>query len=148
MTDGVLEVQAFIGSDDPQALQEAIDLRMVVFVVEQAVPEEEEVDGEDPAATHVVLRRDGRVVGTARLRVLDDVGKIERVAVDRSLRGFGLGRRVMDAIEAQARAARCAQGLLAAQVQVIPFYEKLGYVAEGPIFLDAGIDHRWMRKGL
>ena len=148
MTDDGFEVQVFVGEDDARALQEVIDLRMVVFVVEQAVPVEEEVDGKDPAAVHVALRRNGEVVGTARLRVVDGVGKIERVAIDRSRRGLGLGRRVMEAVEWAARDAACLEALLAAQVQVIPFYEKLGYVAEGPVFLDAKIDHRWMRKAL
>jgi len=148
MTDDGFKVQVFVGADDPDALQEVIDLRTVVFVIEQAVPVEEEVDGKDPGALHIALRRKGDVVGTARLRIVDGVGKIERVAVDRSRRGLGLGRRVMEAVEAEARAAGCLESLLAAQVEVIPFYEKLGYVAEGPIFLDANIDHRWMKKSL
>ena len=76
------------------------------------------------------------------------VAKIERVAVDGSMRGFGLGRRVMDAIEDLARRRDQSVALLAAQVPVLVFYEKIGYVAEGDVFLDAGIEHRWMRKPL
>jgi len=119
-----------------------------VFVVEQSVPLDEEVDGLDGGATHTALYADGALVGTARLRVVDGVAKIERVAVDRARRGLGLGRRVMADIEDAARSAGCVEAKLAAQIQVLGFYEDLGYVAEGDVFLDAGIEHRWMRKPL
>lgn len=143
-----ITLSTFVGDDDPSQLAAVIELRSAVFVVEQFVPLDEEVDGLDGAATHVCLRVDGVVAGTARMRLVDALAKIERVAVDRSRRGLGLGVRVMEAIEAVAIGAGCAEAKLAAQVQVLGFYEALGYVAEGPIFLDAAIEHRWMRKPL
>ena len=142
------EIDVFVGRDDAARLQEVLALRTVVFVVEQSVPLEEEVDGLDDPATHVAVRVAGALVGTARLRVVDGRGKIERVAVDGRRRGTGLGRVVMAAIEDQARVSGCPEALLAAQIQVLGFYERLGYVAEGPVFLDANIEHRWMRKSL
>lgn len=138
----------FRGHDDPALLQAALTLREVVFVVEQQVPYDEEVDGLDGDAEHVVLLRGDDAIGTARLRLVKGVAKIERVAVDGSLRGHGLGRRVMDAVEDLARLRNQTEALLAAQVPVLAFYAKLGYVAEGDVFLDAGIEHRWMRKPL
>ncbi len=142
------DFKTFSGDADPAELAAVLALREAVFVVEQSVPVDEEIDGLDGAARHVSLRLDGDVVGTARLRVVDGVAKIERVAVDRSRRGHGLGRRVMGAIEAAAAEVGCAHARLAAQLRVLEFYEGLGYVAEGDVFLDAGIEHRWMSKPL
>lgn len=151
MLEGVsdaLTLKIFRGDDDPALLQTVLTLREAVFVVEQHVPYDEEVDGLDGAAEHVAILRDEVAVGTARLRLVNGVAKIERVAVDGSLRGFGLGRRVMEAIEDLARHREQPVALLAAQLPVLPFYSKLGYTAEGDVFLDAGIEHRWMRKTL
>ena len=144
------DVQVFIGREAPDRFQAVLDLRIEVFVVEQECPLDEELDGQDDDAVHVALSRDGAVVGTARLRTVQDgaVAKIERVAVKASLRGTGLGRAAMMAVEAQGRAAGCTEALLGGQLQALRFYEGLGYVAEGPVFLDANIEHRWMRKPL
>ena len=87
-------------------------------------------------------------VGTARMRHVDGKAKAERVAVLESERGLGVGRALMNAIEARARAAGLQAVGLHAQVTVIPFYEKLGYTASGEIFEEAGIDHRSMTKKL
>jgi len=76
--------------------------------------------------------------------------KAERVAVAASVRGTGVGRALMEAVEGEAR-ARGARGVsLGAQTQAIPFYEAVGYsIVEGrPVYLDAGIDHRDMRRDL
>jgi predicted GNAT family N-acyltransferase len=124
-------------------------LRRVVFIDEQGVPEADEIDDLDDACTHFLAIDDaGRAVGTARLRFVDDVAKVQRVAVLREGRNRGVGRALMDALEreASARGARVAK--LAAQTSAIPFYERLAYEAYGDIFDDAGIPHRQMRKPL
>lgn len=127
-------------------------LRMVVFVEEQAVPPEEELDAYDLTATHFLLRRGGtpgEIVGTARLlNKGDGTGKIGRVAILQAQRGKGLGVQLMRFVEATAKAQGYRRLNLDAQCYAIPFYEKLGYVAEGDIFLDAGIEHRFMSKAL
>ena len=125
-------------------------LRRVVFIEEQAVPEDEEVDDQDGVAVHFVVEDDGPLPqGTARMRDKGHgVAKAERVAVRRDRRSAGVGRALMGALEAEARLRGQSQVLLAAQDSAIAFYERLGYVAEGPEFLDAGIVHRWMRKAL
>lgn len=137
-------------------LADVLPVRHEVFVVEQRVPLDEEVDGLDPVCRHVLLTVDGEAAGTARLREVDgapygwtgSIAKCERVAVRSAHRGLGLGRRVMQAFEREVRARGLPAIVLGAQVQVIGFYEGLGYEVYGPEFLDANIRHRMMRKAL
>ncbi len=137
----------------------SLALREEVFCEEQGVPPELERDALDGVATHVVLLEEPadegvaaasppRAVATARVLVEDTVAKVQRVAVARARRGTGLGRRIMEAAEELARQAGAAKARLASQVTAIPFYERLGYRARGPVFQDAGLDHRWMDKAL
>ena len=122
-------------------------IRREVFVEEQSVLWEEEVDGLDSECVHFLALTGEDAVGTARLRFTPEGGaKAERVAVRGSWRKQGVGRALMDAIEAEVRRSARPEVLLSAQVRVIPFYERLGYRAEGPEFLDARIPHRMMRK--
>ncbi|MFB8229325.1 GNAT family N-acetyltransferase [Cellulosimicrobium sp. NPDC055967] len=144
---------------DDAGLAAAHALRLAVFVDEQGVPVEEEIDDLDtaPTTTHVLVRdreREGVVVCTGRL--LTDPAHpgevhVGRVAVSASARGTGAGAAVMRALEEVALAEHAASGtdgrrvvrvLLSAQVQAVGFYERLGYTVFGPVYLDAGIDHR------
>ena len=88
------------------------------------------------------------VVGTLRIVLLKtdhgETAKIGRVAVAKPLRGKSIGRQLMLAAIAHARALELKTCTLGAQVPVIGFYEKLGFTAHGPIFDDAGIPHRHM----
>ena len=125
------------------------DIRRRVFIVEQDVPVHEDVDGRDDACVHVVARVEGETVGTARLRIADDgSAKVERVAVLTQWRGKGIGEALMAALEdhAQLNGHDCV--VLASQVHALGFYERIGYQAEGPVFMDAGIPHRRMVKVL
>lgn len=142
MEDGVARVQT------EAELETCLGIRLRVFVDEQRVPPEEEIDGLDPEATHLLAYHGGAPAGTLRLREVKGAAKIERLAVDKAARGAGLGRRLMRAVEAEARARGLTLCTLGAQLRVIPFYERLGYTAEGPVFLDAKIPHRRMSKRL
>jgi predicted GNAT family N-acyltransferase len=128
--------------------REAAQLRTEVFVREQNVPADMEMDEYDAAAAHFVVLDGNRVVGT--LRVVDllkdrtRTAKIGRVAVARELRGRGIGRRLMIAAIDYAKGAGFAACCLTAQVPVIGFYEKLGFSAHGPVFDECGINHRAM----
>ena len=123
-------------------------IRMEVFVEEQQVPKELELDEHDPVATHFLAFAGGRAIGTARMRALGEDAKAERVAVLAAERVGGAGRALMDAIEREARRQGRPRVVLNAQVAVIPFYERLGYRAEGEVFDEAGIPHRHMTKRL
>lgn len=130
-------------------LADALDVRRAVFVDEQGVPEDRELDGRDDEATHFVAYLEDEAVGAARLREYDDAtGKAERVAVLEAHRDEGIGRALMDALEAAAREAGYERVLLHAQVPVVEFYEYLGYEVTSEEFEDAGIPHREMEKPL
>ncbi len=128
-------------------------LRMQVFVEEQKVPVEEELDAYDSTATHFLIRKhpapentDSGIVGTARLVDKGEgVGKIGRVALHLEHRGVGAGAKLMRYIEQYARSQGYTELILEAQTYAIGFYEKLGYVAEGDVFMDCDIPHRLMR---
>jgi predicted GNAT family N-acyltransferase len=129
-------------------LEACLALRRVVFIEEQAVPEDLEVDGLDESAVHLLAVLDGRPVGTARLLVERDHAKIGRVAVLREARGQGIGAALMAEAVAALRRRGVREAHLGAQVHALAFYERLGWEAHGPEFDDAGIPHRAMRMAL
>jgi len=116
-------------------LADVFALRCEVFVAEQGVPRELELD-----------ELDGEVVGTLRLLRHAQTAKIGRVAVRAALRRAGIGRRLMERAAAIAAEQGFAEILLHAQVSVADFYRRLGYMAEGDVFDEAGIPHIAMRK--
>lgn len=118
------------------------DIRQRVFVSEQGVPEEEEIDEQDADCLHFLLRFEGQPCGTARL--LDD-GHIGRVALLAACRGRGLGRVLMQAVIDCACIRGMKACLLNAQTDAIGFYEALGFKARGEVFMEAGIAHREMQ---
>lgn len=135
--------------DGDEELEAALAVRRAVFVEEQGVPEHRELDGRDDTATHYIAYDGDRAVGAARRREYDDSrAKVERVAVRESERGRGIGRALMDAVEADAAEADYDEVILHAQVPVVSFYEDLGYEVTSEEFEDAGIPHREMRKPL
>ena len=128
-------------------LKDCLKIRTFVFVQEQNVSVEEEMDGLDNEADHYLLWVRDEPVATARVRLLSGVAKIERVAVLKSQRGKDIGRKLMEFIISDLKQNPAIQTLkLGAQVQVIPFYERLGFMAYGDEFMDAGIRHRWMKR--
>jgi len=127
---------------------QCLQIRMEVFVDEQQVPAELELDEYDDCATHLLLTENDVPLATARLVNKHGIAKIGRVAVVKSARGRGLGLRLMEAVLEEARVQGFAKAMLDSQTYAIPFYEKLGFVAEGEEFDDAGIPHRLMRRSL
>ena len=123
-------------------------IRRRVFIEEQNVPEELELDDLDATAVHLLASRDGRPIGTARLLIDGETAKIGRVALLPEARGTGAGAALMRAAldELRARGVRTAK--LGAQTYAIGFYEKLGFTAYGPENDDAGIPHRDMSLAL
>jgi len=127
----------------------AREIRRRVFVEEQRVDPREEWDAHDePGAEtlHFLVSEGTQALGCARLRALGDAAKIERVAVLGEQRTRGLGRALMEAAETAAWRRGHARLVIHAQRAVIPFYERLGWRALGPEFVEAGIAHRKMEK--
>ncbi|MCC5804446.1 GNAT family N-acetyltransferase [Rossellomorea vietnamensis] len=127
-------------------IQEVFHIRKTVFVEEQQVPLEEEIDEYENHSTHFVLYDQNKAVGAGRFRILDGVGKVERICVLKSIRGKGAGRTLMLGIEEYAKRQPLSQLKLNAQTYAIPFYEGLGYQVTSEEFLDAGIPHKTMKK--
>jgi predicted GNAT family N-acyltransferase len=123
-------------------------LRHEVFVLEQQVPEELEVDEDDKVATHLAALSDGKVIGTLRIVHHERTAKIGRMAISASARKQGIGRELMERAAATASRAGADEIILGAQLTARGFYERLGYVEEGAVFDDAGISHVMMRKVL
>lgn len=114
-------------------------LRFAVFVEEQKVPPEIELDDHDPECVHAVAFDGGdRAIGTGRL--LPD-GHIGRMAVAQSARGQGVGSALLAALMSEARRRGHAQAVLSAQTHAVDFYRKHGYSVEGDPYDDAGIPH-------
>ncbi|MDQ0153967.1 GNAT family N-acetyltransferase [Robertmurraya andreesenii] len=129
-----------------QELENAYRIRKVVFVEEQQVPVEEEIDHLEAESKHFVLYDHNEPVGAGRFRVVDDYGKVERICVLKEKRGTGAGRVIMEGIEAFAKSKGISKLKLNAQTHAIPFYENLGYEVISEEFMDAGIPHRTMAK--
>jgi predicted GNAT family N-acyltransferase len=126
-----------------QAQSQAYPIRLAVFVKEQGVPEELELDEEDPLAWHAIAKLNGQVIGTARLK---KDGKIGRMAVIQAYRRQGVASAMMNVLLKFGRQHGINQFYLHAQIEALPFYERFGFVANGPVFNEAGIAHQIMRK--
>lgn len=122
-------------------------IRTKVFVEEQHVPIDLELDEYEQEAVHFLASVDDEPAGVARMRWIDDrTAKAERVAVLIPFRGCGVGRELMLALEKYAKFEQATSVKLHAQLTAQSFYERLGYEAFGDNFLDAGIEHIAMRK--
>ncbi|WP_028647775.1 GNAT family N-acetyltransferase [Nocardiopsis sp. CNT312] len=124
-------------------------IRGAVFVAEQRVPIAEEWDARDAGADHLLALVGGVPAGTARLLDRGEgAGLLGRMAVLPERRGGGIGAALVRAVEERARERGLTSVELHAQTHALGFYERLGYTAHGEEFLDAGIPHRHMVRGL
>jgi predicted GNAT family N-acyltransferase len=140
------------GVDDLERMEEALSIRTRVFVDEQGVPPEEEVDAhdrDDGDAVHALAYAVDRPVGAGRFYPLgNDSVRIGRMAVLASERGTGVGAAILAALMRAAADRGFVRAELHAQTHALAFYERAGFVAFGPEFHDAGILHRAMAKPL
>ena len=134
--------------ESPEEFDQCFRIRTIVFVEEQEVPLELEMDEYDAVATHFLLRDGETPLATARLVDKHGLAKIGRVAVLKEARGRGLGLLLMQAVIEEAKHRGFTESVLDAQTYAVPFYARLGYVAEGEEFDDAGIPHFLMRRKL
>ena len=122
----------------------AAPIRLEVFVHEQRVPIEEEIDALDAACVHAVAF-DGQGAAVATGRLLPD-GHIGRMAVLKWARGQGLGSAVLEALVNRARHQGFSEVVLSAQTHAKGFYLQHGFIEEGSEYLDANILHILMRQ--
>jgi predicted GNAT family N-acyltransferase len=140
----------FFAASDVERMREALALRTAVFVKEQGVPPEEEVDAHDrPESTsvHALLFEGERSIGAGRFYVLDaDSVQIGRMAISAGARGRGAGTLLLAALGDEARRLGHARARLHAQMHARAFYLRAGYVDDGEPLWDAGILHQPMTK--
>jgi predicted GNAT family N-acyltransferase len=120
-------------------------IRRTVFIEEQQVSDSDEWDDDDAVSAHVLVRLNRDPVGTGRL---NPAGKIGRIAVIAGARGRGIGGLILSHLLDEARRRGIRRPYLHAQLQALPFYEKLGFRSEGGVFDEAGLPHVRMRFAL
>lgn len=136
-----------------EQLEACFGIRMKVFVMEQKVPRDIELDeyDESPQACRHFLIRDGaKPVATGRWKVLEEgTAKLQRIAVLAEYRSQGAGRMVVETMEKDAKGQGMTAVVLDGQCTAEGFYRRLGYRTESTEpFLDAGILHVRMKKEL
>jgi putative N-acetyltransferase (TIGR04045 family) len=133
-----------------EELRGALMLREEVFCGEQGVPRSEEIDHLDDQAEHLVALEPvaGSVIGTLRLLAGEETARVGRVAVVREWRRRGIALRMLEMALDRARALGCRRARLAAQVDAIELYRRVGFAVESEVFQEAGIDHVWMGREL
>lgn len=128
---------------------DAVEIRRKVFIEEQHVPLELEIDDLEDQTIHVIGYLENEPVATARLYQKNATTfKIQRVAVSIDFRKRNLGNHLMLEIERYAKSKHFKKLLLGAQDHALAFYEKLDYQIDGEGFMDAGIPHHMMIKNL
>ena len=122
-----------------------LDLRRTVFIEEQNVPENEEVDGDDPDCDHILLTVSDIPVGAARLKYYNDFVKVQRVCVLKNYRGQGIGSKIINFIIRHVEKNDIRSSVrLGSQIHALEFYKRLGFIEFGEEYLDAGILHKDM----
>ena len=140
-----LEIRRADGRAEMDAL---LDLRHRVFCIEQSVPKREEIDGRDGDAIHLVALRDGRVLGTCRLLLVDRTVQLSRLAVEPEARREGIATALLHEADREAAASRAKRIVLHAQTYARELYTAEGYEPRGRTFVEAGIEHIAMEKRL
>jgi predicted GNAT family N-acyltransferase len=128
---------------DDEHAREIKKIRNTVFTGEENIDEHADFDGQDLNAIHVLIEMDGQFVGTGRM-LID--GHIGRLAVLRSARGRGLGKKIMYALIDQAKKQNINRVYLGAQKHAIGFYKKIGFSEYGDAYEEVGITHVHMEK--
>ncbi|MEW4283600.1 GNAT family N-acetyltransferase [Priestia koreensis] len=129
----------------------AFKIRTQVFVEEQGVPLEDEFDEFDKLDSqceHILVYYNEKIAGTGRIRILNGVGKLERICILKSYRKFGLGKEIIKSLEEIAREEEVTYVKLHGQTQAEGFYQKLGYQVSSDVFVEDGIPHILMSKSL
>jgi predicted GNAT family N-acyltransferase len=125
-------------------MEQAWAIRRMVFIEEQHVPEEIEMDADDAHAFHALALDGSSPVGCGRMVAHDGYVKIGRMAVLRERRGEGIGRSILRFLMEHAGREGYGRAVLHAQLTAEGFYLKNGYIPEGEVFDEAGIAHRRM----
>jgi predicted GNAT family N-acyltransferase len=122
-------------------LNKCFEIRRKVFIEEQKVPESEEFDQYETICDHYLVFDKKVITGTARIRKTLNGYKMERIAILKEQRKKGFGIKLVKNLLTRLKKNASSKIYLSAQVQAIGFYEKLGFLRKGEVFLDANIEH-------
>ena len=140
---------SIVAIETPEQMRAAHEIRRRVFIEEQHVPEEIELDDDDAHALHALATLDGKPVGCGRYVAHDaEEVKIGRMAVLAELRGSGVGREILRFLMSTARERGFPRAVLHAQLTAEGFYLRNGFAPVGGLFDEAGIPHRKMTRDL
>ncbi|KEO75125.1 GNAT family N-acetyltransferase [Anditalea andensis] len=134
-----------------EALTALFNIRQEVFVIEQNVAPDEEYDEYEETSTHFLALYDGIPAGTARWRYTDNGVKLERFAVLKEYRGFGIGKALVEAVIEDIAREETAKGQLLymhAQLPAVPLYERFDFKKDGEKFSECNIEHYKMKRYL
>jgi len=141
----VTSFKVFENISSRDLIADAVKIRETVFVVEQNVPADLELDEYDFTAIHVIMYVDNQPAGNGRIVLKDDdKWYIGRVAILKEFRGKSYGKVLMQEITKVAQEKGLKEVFIHAQIQVVPFYERLGWKSFGEEFEEAGIVHKHM----
>jgi len=136
-----LEIKKVNNKDD---LEKVIDIRKKVFIKEQKVPLDIEIDGLDQEAEHFIAYLDDEPIGCARIRASNRIAKLERIAIIKKYRGKGFGKKLTKFLINYCRKKNFNEIFLHSQSNTTDFYEKIGFKCRGEAFFEAGIEHMEM----
>jgi predicted GNAT family N-acyltransferase len=122
-------------------LNRAFKIRETVFINEQKVSREEEMDEFDETATHVIAYYNDEVAGCARIRFLGNRSKLERIAVLPKFRKRGVGKKIVEFLVDYSKKKCATEAIMNAQIYANDFYVKCGFKPRGEEFMEAGIRH-------
>lgn len=125
-------------------ISKLLNIREIVFVHEQNVPRELEIDEHDKCAIHFIVLNEDDIIGTARLVISDKKGKIGRMCILKEYRSKGIGSKLINKIIEYSKTIGLKYLYLNAQKNAISFYKKNGFIVKGYEFMDAGIPHKRM----
>ncbi len=142
MTSKIIVQQAHWDTDQEQL----INVRTRVFVEEQQVPSDIEIDGKDADCFHIkALNSANEVIGTARMLPSNYIG---RMCVLKEYRQLGVGGKMLSFFINFARQKHINSLMLNAQITALPFYQKFGFVTDSEVFIEADIEHVHMTLSL
>ena len=121
--------------------EKTIEIRRQVFIKEQNVPEEIEIDGFDSKSEHFIAYFSNEPIGCARIRADNNIVKLERIAIIQKHRGKGFGQQLTNFLIDYCKNQDYKEIHLHSQTYIADFYEKLGFIPIGKTFYDAGIEH-------
>lgn len=124
-----------------EELEEAINIRKIVFIKEQKVPLDIEIDGLDSESEHFLAYLDDKPIGCGRVRTNNNYAKLERIAILKEFRGKGFGKELTNFLIDYCKKKNVKRIILHSQSHVVDFYKKFGFKIAGRPFFEANIEH-------